>query len=496
MHFPTVVLLTTLLTFVAFQASDAQVQDLARKLPADANVVIGIDVAALNSASLAEKEGWTRKLEDAFVDRAVFLPPEAKAVVIASQLFPERNFQQLWEAAVMAIDEPISMRSYARAEGGYVDEIDGIQTVWSPSDAYLAPLDEQVLGIFYPASRQVVARWLETSQADNAIRLSPILDSALQKVGPETQIAVAIDLQHIASPHLLESNLQDAEAVSKGRVSLTDAVKLLTSLEGVVIEVSVGETAVARSRIAFSQEVRLTEAVAKQMVLDALDKIGLRVDEFADHQFKVDGYSITAEGPLTTDGLRRMLSVIEIPTTKFSQVDPELVGKESSADDVATASQAYFKSVLALLDDLRTDRNKTSTHGGMDAVWMDRYARKIDRLPILNVDDDLLEWGTKTAETLRVMSSARKGAGLAAGAQKSTLRTDAYSGNYYNYTYGNSSNYNSGGTSATETAKNKAQIDRQYQNRATAKRVEGWQLIDDATADIRRQMTQKYQIEF
>jgi hypothetical protein len=32
--------------------------------------------------------------------------------------------------------------------------------------------------------------------------------------------------------------------------------------------------------------------------------------------------------------------------------------------------------------------------------------------------------------------------------------------------------------------------------RATATKVEGWRLIEDATADIRRSMTQKHGIEF
>lgn len=58
---------------------------------------------------------------------------------------------------------------------------------------------------------------------------------------------------------------------------------------------------------------------------------------------------------------------------------------------------------------------------------MERYARKIDRLPILYVDEDFLEWGSKTAETLLIMAETRRGAGVSAGVRKSALRTGAYS---------------------------------------------------------------------
>ena len=272
-------------------------------------------------------------------------------------------------------------------------------------------------------------------------------------------------------------------------------MKLIGSLQGAVVEVSVGEKATASTRLQFGESVNLTDEAARDLLLEALNNLGLTLPDLANHEFSVDGYALMAEGELSNEGLRRLFSVVEIPTTKFSQVNVAQEEQESSEDKIASASQAYFQSVLTLLDDLRTDRNKTSTQGGMDAVWMDRYARKIDRLPILNVDDELLDWGTKTAETLRIMSSARKNAGLSAGAQKSTLRTSAYSGNYYDYNYSyNNSGY--GGTSADETSKNKAQIDRQIQSQATSKRVEGWQLIDDATADIRRTMTQRYNVEF
>ena len=49
---------------------------------------------------------------------------------------------------------------------------------------------------------------------------------------------------------------------------------------------------------------------------------------------------------------------------------------------------------------------------------------------------------------------------------------------------------------ATATANNANQIDVQTGNVATGQRVEGWRLIDNATADIRKKSTQRYGVEF
>jgi hypothetical protein len=80
---------------------------------------------------------------------------------------------------------------------------------------------------------------------------------------------------------------------------------------------------------------------------------------------------------------------------------------------------------------------------------MDKYSQKIDRLPVLDVDAELLDWGEKTAQTLRVMAGSRRGSSLAAGSQKSGLRTGASTDSYYNVSV----------STATSTANDANQID-------------------------------------
>jgi hypothetical protein len=285
--------------------------------------------------------------------------------------------------------------------------------------------------------------------------------------------------------------------MQKTSQTLPAMISLIQSLEGATIEVSIGTKATAKSRVDFGQPVSLNDTIAKRLVLEALEQLGVQVTDLADHKFTVIGKSIIVEGDLSTAGLRRILSVLEVPTTKFSELKEETAeGQTASAGDMGEKSQVYYRTVVSLLDDLRGDREKQDTRGGMDAVWMERYARKIDRLPILYVDEELLAWGSDTAQTLRVMATTRRGAGLAAGSQKSALRSDAYIGVYYNYSYGYGGAGYTGVSGSTAYEKDRNQIDRQLQNQATAKKVEGWRLIEDASAEIRKTMTQRYGIEF
>jgi len=55
----------------------------------------------------------------------------------------------------MELSEPMSMRSIARSEGGYVDEINGAVAAWTPSDAYFVSLSDRTLGVIFSRGASV-----------------------------------------------------------------------------------------------------------------------------------------------------------------------------------------------------------------------------------------------------------------------------------------------------------------------------------------------------
>jgi hypothetical protein len=477
-----------LLAFVAvvIQAplARAQFDALARSAPDGANAILAIDVEAVLATPLASQQGWGKRLESAFVDRSVFLPPEARRVLHVSTLRPDRNFDSDSEVALMQLSRNPSLAAVARANGGRIEQLKGHDVVTGLGDAYLVPVTADVLAVYSPANRQLAAHWIASLPGKSS--LTPFLRKALDRVGKEQQIVLALDLTDVISAADAALKLKSSKILD-GSAHKPDAVgALVESLQGVAVDIAIGSEARATLHIDFGRPVDLPGPLMKRLVLKALDENGLKLDELENADFKVSGTSVTAKLGLSTGGLRRVMSLLAPPAPELPADSAGSPSKATSADTMATSSQAYFKTIVALLDDLRGDRSKQDPRGGMDAVWMDKYAQKIDRMSVLNVDQDLVDWGTKTAQTLRVMAGSRRGAGLSAGSQKSGLRTGAYVDSYYNV----------GVTSATATANDANQISVQTGNVATANRVEGWRLIDNATAELRKKETQRYGVDF
>jgi hypothetical protein len=94
------------------------------------------------------------------------------------------------------------------------------------------------------------------------------------------------------------------------------------------------------------------------------------------------------------------------------------------------------------------------------------------------------------------MSGARKNANMSAGVRSSNIVSSGgggYSG--YNYGYGNSGYYNGRANArATMSAANTAKLEERAG--ASSTKIDGFRRIDNATSEMRRKMTERYNIEF
>ena len=136
-------------------------------------------------------------------------------------------------------------------------------------------------------------------------------------------------------------------------------------------------------------------------------------------------------------------------------------------------------------------------------MWFKRYAKKIDNLPILNVDNQLLDYGVFVSDSLRQSETAMKGIGAKSGmASRSWGTTTAHES--YGVAGGRTADWgNAYGAyrwSTQEDLAAKGQAEAQVR---TQERISGnanahfiMQGIDQATSAIRRTMTQKYKMEF
>ncbi len=483
-------LMIALVTAPTSVAWAAPFDELLTRVPESANTLVLIDVATTLKAPVAEEQGWGKKLELAYVERPIFLPPEANKLVMAALLRSNDDFSRLWELAVMELSEPMSMRSIARSEGGYVDQINGIVSAWTPSDAYFVSLSENILGVMFPAERQFVSHWVDFTQKNTENQLSDYLKTAAMLANNKVPILLAIDLQDVVSPHEVAARLQESQLIKKTGISTEKVAAIFSSLQGAILRVAVGKDVQGQLRIDFAEPVAPIKSIAKELVLKTLDNLGAPINDLADWKVEIEEKAITMRGPLSKDSQRRVFSIVEIPSTKFSTLKdadagPEM-SKQISESKIRETSLTYFRSVQVLFKDLRRDMRGNKAV----AAVMERYARKIDRMPILNVDNELLDYGSNVATALRSVALSKRQGGIQAGVGTAGMGYSSYSAGYYgnnDYTHK---------TGAVRSAADRTAIKARALAASRNARVEGKKLIEDSTAAIRRQMTQKYGVEF
>jgi hypothetical protein len=144
---------------------------------------------------------------------------------------------------------------------------------------------------------------------------------------------------------------------------------------------------------------------------------------------------------------------------------------------------------------MKPKRDGVTSHGQV-AIWFDKYARKIDQLPILGVDEDLLSFGAETANRLRDCNLALKGVGMRSGV-RTTANRNTGTGAVVVNAYGG---WRSGYVSSTGYAVDQQRMDTAIRSQESYVGVtavqQAMQEIDEATSAMRRAMTMKYQVEF
>jgi len=282
-------------------------------------------------------------------------------------------------------------------------------------------------------------------------------------------------------------------------IDIEEATKLFTGLKGVTLVIRVTDTMQGELHVDFTERPDVIKSVAKQLLLDAVDSMGMAIEDLDGWAAKVDGRSIVLSGALTERGARMMLSPLLHPTTtaRIENVQADSSGT-LKPESAAVASQRYFSTVKTLLDDLQKQKAKSFQK---QAFWYHQFAEKIDELPILNVDVDLQKYGSSVSTTLRGLANlstnvkvAQEGIRMNMGETLVNVPPSSY---YYGYGYGWGYGYGCPGyTTSVNNYGLSSNMIAMSLGGEVAIRNKTWQNIEEATTLIREEMTQKYHVEF
>lgn len=319
----------------------SEFDDLVQKVPRGGNAIMAVDVAKTLATPIAQKNGWDKKFSDS-TNSPLYLPPEADKVLAVAQFDIVRDFNRGWDFTIFGLTESIPLRLVARAEGGYVDTVAGTDAVWIPGDAYILQAGEKTLVMQAPANRQAIARWIEGQKSSSLSQISDYLGAAVAAMKRDPHIVMALDASNAPQPHRVKEQLQQSGFIEKHSVDLEQLTSLVSGLRGVVLEVTLTDKIAATARIDFSEKVTLNSTVAKALVLATLNARQMSLPGIDTWNCSTVDKSIVMDGALPIDSLRRLLSLMEPPSTKFSSLKEANV-ETASGDEMAKSSQAYFR---------------------------------------------------------------------------------------------------------------------------------------------------------
>jgi len=464
-----------LASFVGVARADEPLAELLRRVPGSTNALAVIDVKALNATPIAKREGW-RDRRQVFTDGTSLLPKNVDRIVMASTI-DVSSFRNVWNLALIDLAVNATPEELVAAERGARDQIAGHEVVWTPRDAYLIPLRSRLVAQFSPANRQELARWLRLEKESTVSKLSPFLSRAAGRVGREGQMVVALDLNDVFLPAAIREFLKASTALS-ANADRDKISQVLSSIEGFRLSASADEEVTGTLVVEFGEAVAPLGEAAKPLLLEAISALGAEIEDLPKWEAISTGTTVVMKGKLSPGAMNRILTLFDLPNQADFTSSPGATPAEpqNSPKSVAQATKRYYTSIRTILDDLKGQ--KATSQGGV-ALWYGRYARKIDSLPVLNVDPDLVNWGQQLSNSLRGVSSSFN------GVSASTAYRQTISGSGYYY-----------GTGSNLTAADASRIRKQEDIRALTFSRNTWEQIENQFSEIRKTLTQKYQIEF
>lgn len=393
------------------EAASADVpSELLNLLPAAPNAVAVIDAEQLLQSQVAQRESWAAAFADVYGSAALSMPPDTVAMVLAADL-DLQLIQPRWEVAVLNVTAERTAKAIADKLGGVVDAIADRPAVETPSGVYVVELAPHRFGVFAPANRQAVARWIR--QPANASSLSPYLAQLAQRTkAAKAAIGVSIDLANIVSERTARGELAASTVMRTHDISVDKTAKAIAGLQGVTLVITAGERLEGTLSMDFDQDVSFLAPIAGPLVLEHFQRLGASMEQWKSWQAAVSGSSLTMTGELTASDLPKVFGLFRLSKSQPVQVasEPPKSAEPASSSGFNAATdltRRYFESVANSVTELQKSMTGASPY--QFALWVDTCAGRIEMLPTGMVDPEVVKYGSAVSSQLRNLLAVLNG---------------------------------------------------------------------------------------
>jgi hypothetical protein len=327
-------------------------------------------------------------------------------------------------------NDPVSLPYLSKVEGGYLDSVEGQQVAYSRGNAFFVSFTPKTVGVSFPANRPDLGRDLRSLKRFEKPQVSEYLENAVTLAHGKDQIVVASDLGDLFTSRQVRDLLHSAESLAGKEIDLDAITKVLTSIKGVTFTVAAADRLNGKMKVDFGESPSPLKQVAKALLFEVIEKHGMMLDdEIKNWRVVVEAKAVTLEGRMSTKGLRMLTDLIPFPTETIALNEASSnsgetargsAGSPSTEESKATTSKKYFQHVSLLVDAMRTDV-KNAGSPKLTRKMVDKAALEIDRLPVLNVDEDVIAYGASVSETFRNMRNLSKYASLDASYRQASM---------------------------------------------------------------------------
>ncbi len=496
------ILLAMMLASPRHAHGQMEVTKLSWLIPSEANAVTLVRAEEMLDTPIALRE-FIQDEESRADSPLSNINPDAKYVIFAAQIDLIETQLPNWEMALVELNDTVTPDAIADAEGGALDTSSGSPIVFSPRGLFYVPFGEQTVGIYTPTDRQAVLRWANSAKRRSDLVVSEYLSSGIRAFqGGEEQFVMLLDMSYLFSPSLLKPHVARATAIDI-KVDDIDAIaQTLASVQGMTFKVKADTRLYGWLRFDFAESARPLERVAKNLLIEILGSIGAESDNFKSWGIAVEENSVTLRGPMTSDMMRKIVSVVELPTNSADGTGIASDDEPTSPGEISVRkTKHYYTSIETILDDLK-DKSKDQR---TTRLWSARFADKIDHMPILGVDPEMLQFGQDLSITLRNISNRALAAKLNVSQRRTTEAQvvgggigfgrfgygGGWGGGFYGYGYG----VGTGGVQGTSEFAMQ-NITRQEVTSAVRDQAAVWTEIENQLGKLRRELTMKYGVEF
>ena len=348
-----------------------------------------------------------------------------------------------------------------------------------------------------------MARWIARCERKDNPAPAAYFTEAIKD--ESSQILMAFDTRDMFGPKLVRARLARMQSLVGNEAHLETLSKLIEQLRGVRLQIRIEEQAAARLSLDFGADVpKKVGEYFRPVLTEFFGDAGAYIEELETAKVEVAAQSVTLVMDLSDSSLRRVLSLLISPSPSASseaEATPMPPTPDTAVRPVpgktgpnAAASQTYFTAVYQSLADLEAMNRKAKDYA-KTATWHDNYARKIDQLPMRNVDQELLDYGADVASKLRSLAASLRGVPLQMNRLQNSITYDVkYDPGWVAGSWWGGAGYR---PSTYNVQTNAGQI-RAEQATAVAKgaeqREEIWKMLADQTAGVRRRMLDKSNI--